>query len=168
MEAILIKHSIYNYFIEGRIDIPKIFPFASWPGAMINPQWLDLSIYIKDKFHSPKNVRDIGVRLYYWLPVVGLSCEFEGKLCRSEGVLGLLELWQIALLSSLNVQLKVRLKDYSFLILFQMVGAWLTLSMVKTSPVRILYKCIAGRYRSVRAPDRFIKNASWVHSYFFF
>ena len=36
-------------------------------------------------------------------------------------------------------------------------------------PVSILYKCIAGRYRTVRVADgpitaryRFIKNASWV------
>ena len=40
------------------------------------------------------------------------------------------------------------------------------------SPVSILYKSIAGRYRPVRVADGpimarywFIKNASWVHSY---
>ena len=27
---------------KNRIDIPKSCPFASWPGAMVNPQWLEL------------------------------------------------------------------------------------------------------------------------------
>ena len=40
---------------------------------------------------------------------------------------------------------------------------------MRASPVSILYKAIAGRYRPVRVADgpitahyRFIKNASWV------
>ena len=28
--------------IEDRKDFPKLSPFASWPGAMINPHWLEL------------------------------------------------------------------------------------------------------------------------------
>ena len=40
-------------FIEDRKDIPKLFPFASWPDAMINPQWLELPIY-RTNYHSPK------------------------------------------------------------------------------------------------------------------
>ena len=45
---------------------------------------------------------------------------------------------------------------------------FLLVSLVGYSPVSILYKSIAGRYRPVRVPDgpitaryRFIKNASW-------
>ena len=40
-------------FIEYRKDIPKLFPPASWPGAMINPQWFELAMP-RTNFHSPK------------------------------------------------------------------------------------------------------------------
>ena len=37
--------------------------FASWPGAMINPQWLELSVS-RTNFYGPEDVRAIEVRLY--------------------------------------------------------------------------------------------------------
>ena len=54
--------STYHYFIEDGKDIPKLSPFASWPGIMINPQWLEL--LSKTKFHSPKDVLPIAIQLY--------------------------------------------------------------------------------------------------------
>ena len=53
----------YSYFIQDRKYIPKLYPFVSSPGAMINPQWLELPIS-KTNFHGPKDVRAIEVRLY--------------------------------------------------------------------------------------------------------
>ena len=35
-------HSTYHYLKKDRNNIPKLFPFASRPGALINPQWLEL------------------------------------------------------------------------------------------------------------------------------
>ena len=35
------SHSTYNRCVENRKDFPKLSLFASWTGAMINPQWLD-------------------------------------------------------------------------------------------------------------------------------
>ena len=37
---------IYHYSIEDRKCIPNLFPFASWPGATINPQWFELPIQV--------------------------------------------------------------------------------------------------------------------------
>ena len=34
--------STYHYFIKARNDITKLSPFASWPGLMIDSQWLKL------------------------------------------------------------------------------------------------------------------------------
>ena len=48
VEAILISTPTYLYFIEDRKDIPKLSPFASWPGAMMNPQWLELPMSRKN------------------------------------------------------------------------------------------------------------------------
>ena len=45
------------------MDIPKLFSFASGPGAMINPQWLELPQQRK-QFHSSKDVHVIEVWLY--------------------------------------------------------------------------------------------------------
>ena len=39
-------------------------PFASWPSARINPQWLELPIS-RTNFHGPKEVRAIKVWLYF-------------------------------------------------------------------------------------------------------
>ena len=36
----------------------KLLPFASWPGAMINPQWLELAIS-QTNFKGPKDIREI-------------------------------------------------------------------------------------------------------------
>ena len=46
-----------------KIYFPKLSLFASWPGAMNNPQWLELPIS-RTKFYGPKDVRAIKVRLY--------------------------------------------------------------------------------------------------------
>ena len=51
-------------FVENRKDFPKLSLFASWPGAMINPQWLELPIS-RTNFHGPKDVRATEVRLYF-------------------------------------------------------------------------------------------------------
>ena len=56
-------HSIYHYFIEDQKDIHILFPFVSWPGAMINPQWLELLIS-GTNFHGSKDVRVIETLLY--------------------------------------------------------------------------------------------------------
>ena len=56
-------HSAYNYCVENGKDFTKILLFAFWPGAMINPQWLELPIS-RTNFHSPKDVRVIEVWLY--------------------------------------------------------------------------------------------------------
>ena len=45
-------------FIVDRKDL-----FVSWPGAMIIPQWLEIHVS-RPKFHGPKDVRAIEVRLY--------------------------------------------------------------------------------------------------------
>ena len=52
-----IIHSTYRYII---ITIP---PFLSLPGAMFNPQWLDLPVS-NTNFHGPKDVRAIDIHLY--------------------------------------------------------------------------------------------------------
>ena len=54
---------IVAYCVEDRKDFPKLSQFASWPGAMINPQWLELPIS-RTNFHGPKDVRVIEARLY--------------------------------------------------------------------------------------------------------
>ena len=53
-----------NTQYPSRSRIPKTYPFlASWPGAMINPRWLEL-LLSRTNFHGPKGVRAIEVRLY--------------------------------------------------------------------------------------------------------
>ena len=52
-----------NHCVENRKDFPKLSPFASSTGAMINPQWLELPMS-RTNFHGPKDVRAIEVRLY--------------------------------------------------------------------------------------------------------
>ena len=42
--------------------------FASWTGAMINPQWLELPMS-RMNFHGPKDVRAIEVRLYIYIDI---------------------------------------------------------------------------------------------------
>ena len=45
---------------RSRKDIPKSSPFGSCPGAMVNPQWLELSMS-RTNFHGPKDVQAIEV-----------------------------------------------------------------------------------------------------------
>ena len=52
-----------NYFVVNLKYFPKLSLFASWSGAMINSQWLELSTSWTN-FHGPKDVRDIEVWLY--------------------------------------------------------------------------------------------------------
>ena len=45
-------------------EIKKITDYhASWPGNMINPQWLELPMF-QTILYGPKDVRAIEVRLY--------------------------------------------------------------------------------------------------------
>ena len=62
-ESILMSTHNIPLFIEHQEDFPKLSPFAYWPGALFNPQWLEppLSrIYLQ----GPKDVRAIEVLLY--------------------------------------------------------------------------------------------------------
>ena len=56
-------HTINHYYIEDRKNTPKLYPFASWHGSLINPQLLEL-LMSRTNSHSHKNVRAIEVRLY--------------------------------------------------------------------------------------------------------
>ena len=42
-------------------NIPKLSPFAPWPGAVINPEWFELSMS-NTNFYGPKDVRASDVR----------------------------------------------------------------------------------------------------------
>ena len=48
---------------KSKSDFPKLSLFASWTGAMINHQWLELSMF-RTNFHGPKDVRAIESRPY--------------------------------------------------------------------------------------------------------
>ena len=48
--------------------------YASWPGAFINPHWLELPLS-RNNFHGPKGVRAIEVRLY--LVLYSIENEFN-------------------------------------------------------------------------------------------
>ena len=56
-------HSTYNHCVENQKNFPKLSLFASWTGAMINPQWLELPRF-RTNFHGPKDVWANEVRLY--------------------------------------------------------------------------------------------------------
>ena len=60
VEAILMRtHNIPSCWRK-----PKRYPYyASWPGSIINPQWLELPLS-RTNFYSLKGVRAIEVRLY--------------------------------------------------------------------------------------------------------
>ena len=60
------QHSTYHYFIENQKDLPILLSFASWHGAMINPQWLKLPMSWIN-FHGPKDVGAIEVLLCIFL-----------------------------------------------------------------------------------------------------
>ena len=42
----------YHYLIEDQHVVPKLSPFASWPGTIINTQWLKLPMS-RTNFHGP-------------------------------------------------------------------------------------------------------------------
>ena len=58
------KYTQHTIIVEDGKDFPKLSPFASWPGVMINPQWLELHMS-RTNFHGPKDLRAIEVRLYF-------------------------------------------------------------------------------------------------------
>ena len=57
--------TLYNHCVENRKDFPKLSLFASWTGAMINPQWLELPMS-RMNFHGPKDIRAIEGWLYLY------------------------------------------------------------------------------------------------------
>ena len=67
---------------KSKKNYPKLSLFASWPGAMINPQWLELPMS-RTNFYGPKDIRAVEVRLYvqdipcwsYATDTVHLLCE---------------------------------------------------------------------------------------------
>ena len=64
IEAILMSTLNIQSLCRQLKKFPKLSLFASWTGAMINPQWLELPMS-RTNFHGPKDVRAIDVRLYY-------------------------------------------------------------------------------------------------------
>ena len=70
-------HNIYS-FKEDRKENPQLFPFASWPGAKINPQWLELPMS-KKNFHSPKEFRATELRLYTEIVLTRSDCVSGNK-----------------------------------------------------------------------------------------
>ena len=63
-DAILKSTFNIPLFYRRSKRLPKLSPFASWPGTIINPQWLELSMS-RAIFHGPKDVRAIETLLYY-------------------------------------------------------------------------------------------------------
>ena len=52
----------HHHFIEDQKDTPKLSPFVSWPGTMINPLWLKLPMS-RTNFHVSKDIWAIA----FWL-----------------------------------------------------------------------------------------------------
>ena len=48
-------------------NMPKLSPFASWPGTVNNPQWLELPMS-RTNFYGPKDDQAIEVRLFKKIP----------------------------------------------------------------------------------------------------
>ena len=77
------EYTPYNHCVENRKDFPKLSLFASWTGAMINLQWLELPMS-RTNFPGPKDVRAIEVRLYLppdrpqWLELTMSRTNFHG------------------------------------------------------------------------------------------
>ena len=57
---------MYAHCVENWKDFPKLSLFASWNGAMINPQWLELPMS-RTNFHGPKDARAIEIQLYLYI-----------------------------------------------------------------------------------------------------
>ena len=56
------EYSQHTIIVNEIKKIPKVSLFASSPGSMINPQWLELPMS-RTNFHGPKDVRATEVRL---------------------------------------------------------------------------------------------------------
>ena len=67
--------TLNNHYVENRKDFLKLSLFASWTGAMINPQWLKLPMS-QTNFHGPKDVHAIEIQLYS-KKFVCLSCSLK-------------------------------------------------------------------------------------------
>ena len=66
----------------------KRYPYyASRPGSVIYPQWLELSLS-RTNFHSPKGVRSIEIRLYIDTSYCFFchSCKEKEDFCFAEGL----------------------------------------------------------------------------------
>ena len=59
----LICSYAHHYCIEDQKDFLELSPFASWSDAVINPQWLELSMSAIN-FHGAKDVQAMDVLLY--------------------------------------------------------------------------------------------------------
>ena len=62
------EYTQHTIIVKEIKKIPKLSLFASWPGTMINPQWLELPMS-RTIFYGPKDVRAIEVRLYIELGI---------------------------------------------------------------------------------------------------
>ena len=58
------EYTQHTIIVKEIKNTPKLSLFASWPGTMINPQWIELSMS-RTIFYGPKNVRAIEVCLYF-------------------------------------------------------------------------------------------------------
>ena len=56
------EYTQHTIIVKEIKKIPKLSVFASWPGIMINPYWLELPMS-RIIFYGPKDVRAIEVRL---------------------------------------------------------------------------------------------------------
>ena len=56
------EYTQHTIVVKEIKNIPKLSLFVSWPGTMINPQWLELPMS-RTIFYGPKDVRAIEVRL---------------------------------------------------------------------------------------------------------
>ena len=54
------ENRLINYCIEDLKDFSKLLPFDSWPGTMINPQWLELPIS-RTSLQGPRDVKSLKV-----------------------------------------------------------------------------------------------------------
>ena len=52
------EYTQHTIILKEIKTIPKLSLFASWPGTMINPQWLELPMS-RTIFYGPKDVRAI-------------------------------------------------------------------------------------------------------------
>ena len=62
----------YVYSLESPLQVienQRDSYYASWPGAIINPNWLELSLS-RTNFNGPKGVRAAEVRLYLGVTTV--------------------------------------------------------------------------------------------------